>query len=237
MRKFLTLASATALTLTSACASMPKGEPAAAPGTVGGAYIVVGADFELPARDGMPAVAGVPMNLDDYMDIADLDSQCWAKIRPYMPSAEKEIAAMAGRTALGNGIGNFIGSGLGAIAAFTGVGFLDYAKLGGIQGFFGGAGAGASAAVTQHKIAVNFAQYACMTYAITWAHRHGRAQGVEGVIPWAGPTNPKPMKPPSDTRRHLSSDERFCRDNPDDETCDRSEEYPSEPQVMPLPGG
>ncbi len=233
MRKVMILASATALALTSACASIPKGEPAAAPGTVGGAYIVIGNDFHLPQRDGMPAVDGVPMNVDDYLDLADLDQQCWGKIRPYLPSAEKEIAAMGIRTGIGNGIGNAIGSGLGAIAAFTGVSFLDYAKLGGLQGLFGGMGAGAAAAVTQHKIAVNFAQYACMTYAINWAHRKGRAQGVAGVVPWAGATNPKPMQAPGNAQRHLTDDERWCRENPDDETCDRRGTNSADPQVLP----
>jgi len=226
MRKIMTSTAMSALLLTAACGGMPHPEPAAAPGTVGGAYIVIGNDFNLPARDGMPAVSGVPMNVDDYLDMADLDQQCWAKIKPYMPSAEKEIAAMGVRTGLGSGIGNAVGTGLGAIAAFTGVGFAGYAAYGGLAGLFGGAGSGAAAGYTQHKIAVNFAQYACMTYAINAMHRHDRLQGVAGVVPWAGPTNPKAMKAPASSARHLTDDERWNAEHPDTDTQ-------SAPAVLP----
>lgn len=175
------------------------------PPAVGSAYIVVGNDFQLPARGDMPAVSGEAMNLEDYLDMSDLDQQCWSKITPYMPSASKEIAAMAGRSAVGSGIGSAIGTGLGAIAAFTGVGFGAYAAYGGLAGLFGGAGGGAAAGFTQHKIAVNFAQYACMTFAVNAMHKQGRLKGVAGVVPWAGTVSPKPMAAPTNNAPHAQN--------------------------------
>ncbi len=175
------------------------------PPAVGSAYIVIGNDFSLPARGDMPSVNGEAINLDDYLDLGDLDQQCWAKIKPYMPSAAAEIGAMAGRSAVGSAVGSAIGTGLGAIAAFTGVGFGAYAAYGGLAGLFGGAGGGAAAGFTQHKIAVNFAQYACMTHAVNAMKKQGRLKGVAGVVPWAGAVSPKPMQAPAGNQPHAQN--------------------------------
>lgn len=229
MRKALTLMTLMSAVSLSACGGMPHPE-SAAPGVPGSSYIVISDDFHLPARGDKPAVSGVPMSLDDYMDMADLDQQCWTKIKPYIPAASKEIAEMGIRTGIGSGIGNAIGTGLGAISAFTGVGFGAYAAYGGLAGLFGGAGSGAAAAITQHHIAVNFAQYACMTFAVNTMHRHGRLRGVAGVAPWAGPANPRPTLRPVAGVHQPTDDELWNRDHPED-----AQQPAASPAI--LPGG
>lgn len=168
------LASIAALTL-SACATGARA-PAGTTNLGDGRYGVYHFDG-LPARNGYEAIEPAQWTPTEYQDLEDLDRSCHAQMDPQLPSAITEVARMGATVA----VPSSIGSGLGAIAGFTGVTFESYAKYAGIASFGSGIGAG----IDRVHMTRNYVQYACMQFAVGEARRHGRLRGI-GIIPFPG---------------------------------------------------
>lgn len=170
-----------AMTL-SACAS---GVAKRDPNVVGGSYLVVRYEG-LPARGDQPAVPAAEWTSAEFLDLQTLDASCRRQIEPQLPAAAEQIGKLGLRNLVSVGVGAAVGTGLGAIAAFTGVSFKDYALYGGLSGGGSGLGAGIAGGIDRAQIARNYAEYACMQWSVNHtAEKSGRLDGI-GILPYAG---------------------------------------------------
>jgi hypothetical protein len=159
------------------CATHTDGPP---PSSVARAYGLY--HFEgLAERDGLPAVPATEWTATQFLDLQELDSSCHRQMDPQIPSIVKEVFLPSGRMTLAGATGGAIGTGLGAVNAFTGVSFADYAK------YAFGATIGqilptsAIGYAERYSVGKRYVQYACMVYATNQASASGRLVGV-GVI-------------------------------------------------------
>jgi hypothetical protein len=150
----------------------------------------------LPARDGMPELPATLWTPDQFLDLKDMETMCHVQMDPQIPSAAQQIGTESLRIGIPVGIGGAIGTGLGAIAAFTGVPFVTYLKYGGLAALGSGLGSGAGAGKDRVEIAKHYAYYACKQWALSYAQKNSRDVGL-GVIPWAGIGKPNGVKKPN----------------------------------------
>ncbi|MDB5237454.1 MAG: hypothetical protein JWL88_556 [Parcubacteria group bacterium] len=197
------------------CATAPGPQTTASANTLGGGAYLVGHFPGIPSIDGAPAIAPDEFGPTQFKQLQYLDQQCHLQMDPYIPSAAAQIGGMAGKFGLLTGIGGAVGTGLGAIAAFTGVSFIQYLKYGGLAAMGSGLGSGAAAASNQYNIAKRYVQYACMQGFVARAsQKPGGPRAV--IIPWAGPGNARPMTMPTTTVGAHSNDD---SDNQDSATA------------------
>lgn len=154
---------------------------------VGGSYGVM--RFEgLPARNGYEEVPGAKWTPTEFLDLKDLDTSCHRQMDPQIPGIMSDLVLPTAKMVVVGGIAG----GLGAVAAFTGVSFMDYAKYAGISLF----GTGALSYSDRRKLAKNYVQYACMQFVTSEARRNGRLKGI-GIIPNAFASKMKGVSMPS----------------------------------------
>lgn len=191
MSKMVAMASIAALL--GACGTTgtaPNGGP-----QVGGSYLVYNYGG-LPARDGMPAVPAARWTATEYLDLQDLDRDCYEKMAPQIPGAAGEIAKLGLTLGVTTAIGGGVGTALGAINAFTGTSFKDYLVYGGASAGGSALGSGIGSGMDRYALAKRYVQYACMQFAVSHSQENGRLGGI-GIIPWAGSGKARPVAPPS----------------------------------------
>lgn len=176
IRVFASLACAIAAIVSlPACTSVSRTLPNEPVNQVGGhsGYGVV--RFEgLSARDGLPQVAGAEWSPTQFNDLKELRASCKRQVEPMIPNAAKEISAAVSRPV----VGSAVGTGLGAVAAFTGVNFVDYLKYGGLASLGGNAGS----YTNQYQLAKGYVEYACMQFVVSEARRSQRLKGIGVVV-------------------------------------------------------
>lgn len=195
----LTVLVLAALTVT-ACASTQ--------GKVGGDYGIVRFPG-LPARNGYEEVPAAKWSPTEFRDLQDLQTACKTQLAPQIPSAAREIGLPTAKMALASAAS----TGLGAIAAFTGVTFKQYATYAGISML----GNGGMSYSDRYELAKRYTDYACMQFFTSQASRKGRLVGI-GIIPWAGSgkMNGVPMPNNQPSRGDAPSDAKPADEPADD---------------------
>jgi len=166
--------------------------------TVGRSYGVYHAEG-LPARDGLPAVPAAEWTSTEILDLQDLDASCHRQMDPQIPGVMREVFLPTGRMTLAAATGGYLGVGHGAVTAFTGVSFSDYAKYGGLASLGQTLPTSAVAYSERYAIARRYVQYACMVYATGYASGHGRLDGI-GIILNPFNSDMNGFTPPTETR-------------------------------------
>ncbi len=202
LRPFGVLLAAFILISLGACATPGGARPqadASQPQTVGGAYGVY--HFEgLPARNGFEPVPAAQWTSTEWLDLQDLDRSCHRQMDPQIPGLAQEVLLPSFKLGASTGAFGALGTGFGAVTAFTGVSFQDYANYGGIAGGLSAFGSGLVNYSDRARLARRYVQYACVQFATSEARRSGRLRGV-GIIPNAGSSDfrgvPMPQGPAS----------------------------------------
>ncbi len=154
---------------------------------VGDSYGVV--RFEgLPARNGYEEVPAAKWTPTEFLDLKDLDASCHRQMDPQIPGIMSDLVLPTAKMVVVGGVAG----GLGAVAAFTGVSFMDYAKYAGISM----SGTSLLSYSDRRKLAKNYVQYACMQFVVGEARRNGRLKGI-GIIPNAFTSKMRGVSMPS----------------------------------------
>ncbi len=182
--------------MATACTTVTPAQGPATP-TVGGSYGVYHFGG-LPARNGYEAVAPAQWTDTEWLDLQDLQKDCRTQMDPQIPGMANQILLPSFKLGLSTGVFGALGTGFGAVSAFTGVSFADYAKYGGLAGMGSAFGSGLVSYADRYNQARNYVYYACQQFAVGEARRSGRLKGI-GVIPWAGTGQMKPVARPTGT--------------------------------------
>jgi len=197
MQKNLILATVMASLAMTACSTTTSRTGAQAPGLGGGSYLV-GHFPGVPSIDGAPAIEADEWGPLQFKQLQSLDYACHLQMDPQIPGAASQIGGMMLKFGVLTGIGGGVGTALGAISAFTGVGFSDYLKYGGLAAAGSGAGSGAAAGWNQYELAKRYVQYACMQgFAARAAQKPGGFHAM--IVPWAGPGKARALQMPTTT--------------------------------------
>ena len=201
MRSFITMRAVALIAMVAVsftatgCATSTSTNRSASADTIEGAYLV--ANFPgIPAIGNRPAVQADTFGPDQFRQIQHLDQQCHAQLDPYIPSIVNDILVTGLRTAVPTAIGGALGTGFGAVQAFTGVTFGQYAKYAAASTGGSAFGSGVGGALGARSLAVRYVQYACMQGFVSRAQQKNELKGTV-IVPWAGPTNARPFRMPA----------------------------------------